>query len=69
MTRHDDSVRLVHMLEHAREAVELAKGLSREDLEKNRVMELALTRLVEIVGESAALDGNHRSSKSFGSRI
>ena len=31
MTQHDETVRLRHMLEAAREAVDLAKGLNRED--------------------------------------
>ncbi|MFW6118912.1 MAG: DUF86 domain-containing protein [Planctomycetota bacterium] len=54
MTRHEDTVRLRHMLEHAREAVELTEGKSRADLDSDRTLELALTRLVEIVGEAAA---------------
>ncbi len=40
------------MLSHSREAAELLGDLSREDLGRNRVMQLALTRLVEIVGEA-----------------
>ena len=54
MTRHDDSVRLRHMLEHVREAIRLAEEKTRDDLDSDRVLELALTRLVEIVGEAAA---------------
>jgi uncharacterized protein with HEPN domain len=42
------------MLDHAREAVELAKGKTREDLENTRLLQLGLVRLVEIVGEAAA---------------
>jgi hypothetical protein len=33
MTRHDDMVRLRHMLDHAREAVSLINGKQREDLD------------------------------------
>lgn len=54
MTQHDDKIKLQHMLDHAREAVALAKGKGKSDLEKNRIVELAATRLVEIVGEAAA---------------
>ncbi|MBN1489575.1 MAG: DUF86 domain-containing protein [Phycisphaerae bacterium] len=54
MTRHDDGVRLRHMLDHAREAVQLAHGKTREDLNTERTLELALTRLVEIADEAAA---------------
>lgn len=45
---------LEDMLEHAREAVALAKGHNRDDLDSNRMLELALTRLLEIVGEAAS---------------
>ena len=50
----DDSARLHHMLDHAVEAVEVAAGLCRADLDSNRVRCLALARLLEIVGEAAA---------------
>ena len=54
MTRHDDLTRLRHMLDHAAEAVEMAAGRRREDLEVDRQFCLAMTRLVEIIGEAAA---------------
>ena len=47
------SVCLRHMRDHAREAVELARGKTRADLDRDRKFELALTRLVEIIGEAA----------------
>ena len=53
MTRHDDQVSIGDMLNHSREAVVLLGGLSREELGRNRVVQLALTRLVEVVGEAA----------------
>ena len=53
MTRHDDRISLDDMLSHCREAVELLGDSSREELGRNRVIQLALTRLVEIVGEAA----------------
>jgi uncharacterized protein with HEPN domain len=53
MSRHDDNVSIKDMLGHAREAVELLGDATREDLQRNRVLQLALTRLVEIVGEAA----------------
>jgi len=53
MTRHDDMIRLRHMLDYAREAVALVQGRTRLDLDRNRLLELALVRLVEIVGEAA----------------
>jgi uncharacterized protein with HEPN domain len=42
------------MLDHAREAVDLAKGKTRADLANTRLLQLGLVRLVEIVGEAAA---------------
>ena len=53
MTRHDDTVALRHMRDHAAEAVDLACNRSRADLDANRLLSLGLTRLVEIVGEAA----------------
>jgi uncharacterized protein with HEPN domain len=54
MTQHDDEIKLQHMLDHAKEAVALVRGKEKSDLRKNRLLELATTRLVEIVGEAAA---------------
>ncbi|MCG3178183.1 MAG: hypothetical protein BIFFINMI_00508 [Phycisphaerae bacterium] len=54
MTQHDDGTRLLDMLEYAEEAIEIAKGLDRADLDRDRKLNLALVRLAEIVGEAAA---------------
>ena len=53
MSKHDDRVSVKDMLSHASEAVELLREASREELGRDRVMQLALTRLVEIIGEAA----------------
>ena len=53
MSQHEDAVRLRHMLEYAREARALIRGRQRTDLETDHILELALTRLLEIVGEAA----------------
>ena len=53
MSKRDDRVSLVDMLIHAREAVDLLGEASADELKSNRVMQLALMRLVEIVGEAA----------------
>jgi len=42
-----------HMLDHAKEAVDLLAGKEKADLSRNRLLELALVRLIEIVGEAA----------------
>jgi uncharacterized protein with HEPN domain len=53
MSRRDDSVSLRQMLDHAREATLLIQGRSRLDLDTDRTFALALTRLMEIIGEAA----------------
>jgi uncharacterized protein with HEPN domain len=54
MTLLDDTTRLRHLLEHAMEAINLAQGHCRADLDTDRKLELALTRLVEIAGEAGS---------------
>lgn len=54
MSKHDDQVSMRHMLDHARQACEMARGRKRSDLESDRMLQLALTRLVEIVGEATS---------------
>ena len=53
MSRHDDSVRLRHMLDAARKAVALAAGKTRAQVAADEIGQLALARLLEIVGEAA----------------
>lgn len=53
MSRHEDEVRLGHMLDHAQEAVALCHHRTRSDLDSDRMFNLALVRLVEIIGEAA----------------
>jgi uncharacterized protein with HEPN domain len=48
-----DRVRLEHMLEHAREAIKLTRGKTRAGLDNDRLLSLALVRLLEIAGEAA----------------
>jgi len=50
---HDDAVSLKDMIDHARESLDLLGGTTREAFRDHRVLQLALTRLVEIVGEAA----------------
>jgi uncharacterized protein with HEPN domain len=54
MSHHEPMVRLRHMLSYAREAVAMIQGRVRADLESDRQLNLALVRLLEIVGEAAA---------------
>ena len=49
MSKRDPQVPLRQMLEYAQEAVELCRGKERSDLDKDRLLELALVRLLEII--------------------
>ncbi len=53
MSKAEDVVRLRHMLDAARKAVELTKTCKRDDLDKDEKLALALVRLLEILGEAA----------------
>lgn len=53
MTGRDVIIFYRHMLDHAREAVALVEGKSRTELDGERVLSLALVRLLEIIGEAA----------------
>ena len=50
----NDTIRLRHMLDAARQAVEFTRGRSRADLDRDSMLVLALVKLVEIVGEAAS---------------
>jgi uncharacterized protein with HEPN domain len=49
-----DRVRLLHMKDYAREASLLAKGKTLDDIKSNRMINLSLVRLLEIIGEAAS---------------
>lgn len=48
-----DVLSLRQMLDYAREALALTQGRQRADLDNDRLLDLALTRLLEIIGEAA----------------
>ena len=53
MSRHDDRVSLRQMLDHARKARAMSQGRSRAELDSDDMLQLALIRLVEVIGEAA----------------
>jgi uncharacterized protein with HEPN domain len=63
MSRHDQEVALRQMLDHAREAMILSKGKCSEELVGDRVLGLAIVRLMEIVGEAANRIPHEEQSK------
>lgn len=65
MTRRDPAVALRQMRDFAAEAVSLASGKTRHALDSDRMLFLALTRLVELVGEaSTRVDDGSRARLS-----
>jgi len=53
MSKRDPEIALKQILSHAREAVKICQGRNRSDLDSDRLLNLALTRLIEIIGEAA----------------
>lgn len=62
MSQHDDQMSLRHMLDHAREARDLTAHRAREDLDTDRMLNLAVVRLLEIIGESCIADVSWKAS-------
>ncbi|MGQ0774313.1 MAG: HepT-like ribonuclease domain-containing protein [Pseudonocardiales bacterium] len=58
-----DQVRIAHMREAATRAITFSVGRSREDLDHDDMLVLALTKLVEIVGEAAKHVGAETRSR------
>jgi uncharacterized protein with HEPN domain len=50
----DDSTRLRHMRDAAREAIEFSQGKQRADFDRDRQLALAVLKCIEIVGEASA---------------
>ena len=60
--RRDDAARMLDMLLAARDAAAFADGRTRDDLDEDRQLLLALVKAVEIVGEAAAHVGEDTKS-------
>lgn len=50
----DDEIRLRHILDAARQALDFARDETRASLDKDRKLEFALVKAIEIVGEAAS---------------
>lgn len=59
MPRHDVLTTLRQMRDYTREAVAMAAGRSRSDLDTDRLLNLALTHLLELIGEAASRVPEH----------
>ena len=53
MSRRDPRVYIHHMLDHATEALEMTRDRSRADLDTDRMLNLSLVRLIEVLGEAS----------------
>lgn len=53
MSRHNDQISLRQMLTYAQQACAMVHGRERPDLDSDLMLQLALTRLIEIIGEAA----------------
>lgn len=53
MSRHDASLTLEQIRQFVTESIEIAAGKNREDLDSHRLLELALVRLIEMIGEAS----------------
>lgn len=52
--RYGDALRLAHMRDYARQAVALLAGHTRDDLDRDRLLQLAMARLLHIISEAAS---------------
>jgi len=64
--RSEDRIRLQHMLEAARDALAFAAGRTREDLDGDRKLVLAVVKCVEIIGEAASHVSEEGRSEASG---
>ena len=50
----EDLIRIHHMLDAVKEALAFSRDKSREDLDNNRMLTLAIVKELEIIGEAAS---------------
>ena len=65
MRKIDDLTRLKHIRDSAQEALIFVNNRTREDLDRDRMLSLALVRLIEIMGEAANNISEPCQSKYF----
>lgn len=53
MSKRDYLIVMRQMLDHAKEAATLMQNRSRKDLDEDRLINLAIVRLLEVIGEAA----------------
>lgn len=50
----DDATRIKHIVDAGREILTFVKGFSKKDIQKDRILSLALVKEIEIIGEAAS---------------
>ena len=64
MNKKNQWVYLTHMWAMCKKALDLVKGLEKAEFLRNEILQLALTRLIEVIGEAAShVDELHGLSK------
>ena len=63
MSKIDDLTRLIHMLEAAQKINQYVQGETRDSLETDEKLALALVRLIEILGEAASKVSKERQAE------
>lgn len=53
MTQKDDRVYIQHIIDNSNKAINFVKDISREDFDNDEKLRLALTHLLQIIGEAA----------------
>jgi len=83
MSRRDDTVPMRHMLDYARETVAMVRGRTRGDVDRERMLQLALAHLLVLIGEAAnrvsaegrarytdiPVAGRHQDAQSYRPRL
>ena len=54
MNKKDQWVYLTHMWAMSQKALDIVNGLNQSEFFKNEILQLALTRLIEVIGEAAS---------------
>lgn len=54
MSANDDKTRLIHIQEAAQKVILYTENKTQEDFEQDEVLQLALIRLIEIIGEASS---------------
>jgi uncharacterized protein with HEPN domain len=58
MSRHDPAASLQDMLDYAQKAVRFCEGKTRDEFEQEELLQLAVVRVIELIGEAASRVAN-----------